>query len=108
MNAKLQKDESIVRLLAALKERLGVGAFDVVDHWDEDLCAIGIARRDNHGILAYISTFGQAEGTYFVSLEMPPRPPDKQWANHPYTPAGECEARSFDQLVEIIQKHLSL
>lgn len=108
MNAKLQKDETIVRLLAALCERLGVGVFDVVDHWDADLCAVGIARPDNHRVLVYINTFGQAEGTYFVSLEIPPKPTDKEWADHPYTPAGDCEAHSFDPLVEIVQKHLSL
>ncbi|MBS0265205.1 MAG: hypothetical protein JSS02_24950 [Planctomycetes bacterium] len=92
-------------MLDRLRSRLGAGAFDVVDHWDADLCAVGIARPDNHSVLVYISTFGRSDGGYFVSLEFPPQPDDEQWANHPYTPAGEQRVSSFDELVQVIQRH---
>ena len=107
MKPELQKDKAIIQVLDKLRARSEVGAFDVVDHWNADLCAIGIARTDDHGVLVYISTFGKREGEYFVSLELPPRPGEEQWANHPYTPAGEQDAKTFDELVEIIQGHFS-
>jgi hypothetical protein len=105
---QLQKDETIIRLLAKLRERLGVAGFDVVDHWELDLCAVGIARRGESKVLVYVSTHGQPESTYFVSLELPPESGNQEWANHPYTPAGECVARSFEELVEVIRKHLAI
>ena len=101
----MQKDKSIIRLLEQLRARLGPTAFDVVDHSQVDLCATGVARPDNHGVLVYISTFGKREGEYFVSLELPPQPGDEQCANHPYTPAGEHRVEGFDELVQTIRKH---
>lgn len=105
MDKTLQKDESIIRLLGRLRNRLGADAFDVIDHWEADLCAVGIARPDDHSVLVYICTFGRADEDYFVSLELPPRPNDEQWANHPYTPVGEQSVQGFDELVRIIQRH---
>lgn len=99
------KDESVSELLGRLRRQLGANAFDIVDHWDADLCAVGIARPDNHGVLVYISTFGNQKDSYFVSLELPPKPDDEHWANHPYTPAGEQRVQGFDALVQIIQEH---
>ena len=103
MKPERQKDETILQLLHRLTERLGARAFDVVDHWDADLCAIGIARPDDHRVLVYVCTFGQQAGTYAVSLELPPTAD----SDLPYSSAGEQEARSFNELVEIIQKHFS-
>ena len=105
VNSALQKDESIIRLLDRLRGRLGAGAFDVVDHWEGDLCAVGIARPDEHGVLVYVCTAHEPEDTYFVSLELPPRPGDEQWANHPYTPAGEQRVQGFEALVQVVQGH---
>jgi hypothetical protein len=73
----LQKHKSITELLDRLRTRLGTAAFDVIDHWEGDLCAVGVARPDEHGILVYVSTFGEPEGSYFVSLELPP--PSWSW-----------------------------
>lgn len=101
----LQKDESILRLLDRLRTSLGAAAFDVVDYWEADSCAVGIARPDKRGVLIYVSTFGEPEDSYFVSFELPPRNGDEQWANHPYTPSGEQQVRSFDELVQVIQRH---
>jgi len=103
VKTELQKDRTILRLLNKLTKRLGSQAFDVVDHWDADLCAIGIARPDDHRVLVYVCTFGQQAGAYFVSLELPPT----AGSDLPYSSAGEQEAKSFDELVEIIQRHFS-
>ena len=102
-----EKDRSIIQLLDRLRARLGADAFDVVDHWEGDLCATGIAPPDNHDVLVCISTLGEPEGNYFVSLELPPRVRDEQWANHSYTPAGDQEVEGFDELVQIIERHFS-
>jgi hypothetical protein len=83
-----------------LESLLGESTFDVVDRWDGDLFAIGIARPDNHRVLVYISTYDQPLGTYFVSLELPALP----FSDDPYASAGEFRARSLDELVSIIRK----
>jgi hypothetical protein len=103
VKTELQKDKTILRLLDRLAKRLGTRAFDVVDHWEADLCAIGIARPDDHRVLVYVCTYEQQDGTYFVSLELPPA----AGSDLPFSSAGEQEAKSFDELVEIIQRHLS-
>jgi hypothetical protein len=101
VNTQLQKDQSIIRLLDGLRARLGPRAFDVVDHWEGDLCAIGIARPDDHGVLVYISTSGEAGERCSVSLELPPQ----SGSDIPYTAAGDHEAASLDELVEIVRRH---
>jgi hypothetical protein len=100
----LQKDDTIIRLLTRLRERLGAGAFDVVDRWESDLCAIGFARPDDHRVLVYVCTYERQDGAYFVSLELPPAA-DSDMA---YSSAGERDVASFEELVEIIQRHLFL
>jgi len=103
MNLVSQKHESIVATISALTTRLGRDAFDIVDHWDGDLCAIGIASPDNHGVLAYISTY-ERQDRFFVSLELPPDPDE----DYPYKNAGSTEAASIDELVEIVHNHLTI
>lgn len=99
----MDKHKSIIQLIGRLKMRMGEEAFDVVDHWDGDLMAIGIARPDNHDVLVYVCTFRKPPDEYFVSLELPPDPND----DYPYTPAGDYEVKSFDELVELIRRHFS-
>jgi hypothetical protein len=104
---KLQKHHTITRLLPRLRKRLGADAFDVVDHWDADLRAVGLARPDDHAVLVYVCTHGLPNGRYFASLELPPAQAGEPWANHPYTPAGERDRLTFEELVEVIRKHFS-
>jgi hypothetical protein len=101
VNTQLQKDQSIVRLLDGLRARLGLRSFDVVDHWEGDSCAIGIARPDNHSVLVYISTSGEPGERCSVSLELPPQP----GSDIPYTAAGDHDAASLDELAEIVRRH---
>jgi hypothetical protein len=72
MASPLDKDPIIIALLERLGERLGPDSFDIVDHWESDLCAVGIASPRDHGILAYLSCYGEPEGRYHVELELPP------------------------------------
>jgi hypothetical protein len=71
-----EKDRSIADLL----ERLDPGSrgWIVVDHWDDDLCATAIASRGRERRLVYVSTFGKAEGRYYMEFEEPlgPEPED--------------------------------
>lgn len=101
MSANVNKDESITRMLTELRAQLGEGAFDVVDHWDTDSFATGIARPDDHGVLVYVSTLALRKGKYWVSLELPPKPGDDQ----PYVLAGEAEAQGIQELASIVRAH---
>ena len=101
MTNKLVKDKTILSLIDRLKALMGVDAFDVVDRWDADLCAIGIARPDNHQLLVYVSvptTRRQLRG-------FPRSPPPEPGSDDPYTPGDELQVQGFDKLVEIIERH---
>lgn len=90
-------------MIDGLRVRLGPDAFDVVDHWESDAFAIGIACPDNHAVLAYISTIEGGNKGCSVSLELPPRP----GSDMPYSTAGDYNVASLDELVEIIRRHFA-
>jgi hypothetical protein len=96
----LQKDVHILTMLANLRQRLGPGAFRVVDHWDADLRAVGIAHPRNEHILAYIADV-DAEGRFYVELEIS-APAGSQV---PYSVAGRHRSVSFDELVTLVAEH---
>ena len=98
------KDESITVAIARLRDRFGARAFCVVDHWDADPCAIGIAGPHEQDRLVYICTFGKALGRYDISLELPSTP----GTDHPYTPAGDHTDLDFSELATIVARHLRL
>ena len=102
--ARLKKDKSVHVLLEQLRSRLGDRAFEVVDHWDGDLCAIGVVRPGQPSPLVYISTWRQAPGRCRVSLERPPRP----GSDEPYDPGGELEGVDIEGLVSTVMRHLQL
>src|SRR3954468_24527236 len=101
MASSLDKDPIIVALLDRLSERLGPGSFDIVDHWESDLCAVGIASPEDHGILAYISCYGKPEGRYYVELELPPASGN----DLPYQAAGRFSDLDFEALVGVVSGH---
>ena len=103
MNELKDKDTSIHEVIAKLQNKLGDTAFDIVDHWEADLCAVGIARPDNHAILVYISTRNLPEKGYYASLELPSVEED-----FPYQAAGEFDNLDFEGLVSIIKRHLKV
>ena len=100
MRALLDKDPVIVRTLDRLWTRLGPDAFDVVDHWEDDPIAVGIASPRNHGMLAYLAAYDDG---FHVELETPPVPGD----DFPYQVAGRHSDLNFEQLVDVVRKHLA-
>ena len=63
----LEKDLSVRRFLEAAD--LDARGLAILDHWEADRYAIGIARADNHERLVYISTWQREAGRFRVELE---------------------------------------
>lgn len=68
----LIKDASIHQVLRALSETLGGDSFAIADHWDGDLCAIGVGAKSDHRRLVYICTYEKDEGRFDYECEYPP------------------------------------
>lgn len=102
MDANLEKDPAILSVLGLLYECLGKDAFVIADHWQTDLCAIGIASPHNLGVLAYISCYAEANGHYDYELELPPLNGDDSL----YRVAGRGSGLSFEKLADVISVHL--
>src|ERR1041385_7652549 len=102
--ANFIKNETIHNLLKKLTGQFGQESFNVVDHGDADLFAVGIARPDNPGVLVYISTYGLSERGYFVELEMPPR----RGSDLPYEWVGRYENIDFERVTTLVREHLQL
>jgi hypothetical protein len=102
MDSGLAKDSAILRVLDRLREFLGGDAFVIVDHWESDFDAIGIANPRDPGVLVYISTLGESSDRFYVELEWPPAPK----ADFPYQVAGSYDDVTFEQLARIVSDHL--
>lgn len=98
---KLEKDPRILDMLRKLRAALGTDAFDVVDHWHTDLISVGIASPKNHHVLTYIGIFDDG---FYAELELPPSRSDDSL----YKVDGRHSGLEFEQLVDVIAKHLSL
>ena len=98
------KDESILSALDRLRSSLGVNTFHIVDHWDADLCAIGIAKPDEHSTLVYISTYGQTPGKYYVELETVAEGSN----DDEYEVVAEYASIDWDELLETVARHLGV
>ena len=100
----MQKDPELIRAVDALRRRFG-DAMVVVDHWEGDLTAVGIARKGAELRLAYISVKAGSEGpTFYVSLENPP----ERGSDMPYASAGDHDELSFADAADIVAEHLGL
>ncbi len=102
MAKALDKDPAIITVLDRLWSRFGRDAFIVADHWELDLCAVGIASPRNPGVLVYISCYGEVPHRYGYELELPPPPGD----DFPYQVAGTGSGLSFEQLLGVVAGHL--
>lgn len=100
---EVAKDESILGFLARLSSELDPRLWRIVDHWEIDLHAIGIARPDDPGVLVYVSTWRQRPGRYDCSLELPPLP----GGDVPFRSVGEKDGIEFPDVLRLIQEHLS-
>jgi len=102
VGAALDKDPIILAVLDRLRARLGPGAFVHADHWESDLCAVGIASPRDPGVLVYISCFGEPPGRFGYELELPPAPGE----DFPYQVAGTGSGLSFEELAGVVAGHL--
>ncbi|MCB9601487.1 MAG: hypothetical protein H6721_13535 [Sandaracinus sp.] len=94
-----QKDETIRALLARLE--LGRRGWHVVDHWDADLQAIGIATERDRRHLVYVSTFSRAPGRFDYECKTPSGPDE---TDRVATAAGEDV--DYETLVKALEAHL--
>ena len=74
-----------------------------VDHWEADLCAIGIARSDRSRQLVYVSTYGKLPGRYDYQCEMPAGPHDDD-----YVTTASGEDVDTETLLAVIKDHLAV
>ena len=102
MGASLDKDPAILAVLEFLSSRLGPSAFVLADHWEPDLCAVGIASPHNTGVLVYITCYGESPDRFGYELEIPSPPGDE----FPYQVVGTGSGLSFEELAGVIAEHL--
>ncbi|MBN8610866.1 MAG: hypothetical protein J0L92_09800 [Deltaproteobacteria bacterium] len=95
----MTKHESILALIARLD--LPSRGWAVMDHWEADLCALGVTSAAHPGRLVYVSTFRFGPDRYHYALELPPRDP-----NDVYLPAGEGDDVTFEELLDVMIEHL--
>jgi hypothetical protein len=102
--AAMDKDQSIIEVLARLQERLGADAFQIIDHSEgADLVSTGVAHPADPQWLVYISTWKSPGGRYSIELELPPAPDD----DFPYVSGGWFHNLDFEQLLEHIKEHFA-
>jgi hypothetical protein len=94
------KDPIILGTLSRLWSRLGPGSFEVVNHWEADRTAVGIASPRSHRVLVNISSH---EDGFHVELELPSAAGD----DLPYRVAGRASGLDFEQLVGVVAEHLA-
>lgn len=102
MPMQIDKDRSILNLVSRLHADLGTKAFDVVDHWVPDLCAIGLGMPSDHTTLVYVSSYGHPEGEFDYELENAPTT-----EGDVYSVAGRGTA-TYAELVDVISMHLKI
>lgn len=97
--ARVPKHTSIVRVVATL--RLAERGWIETDHWDADLCAVGIARSGGPRQLVYISTWKKRPGRYYFECEAPngPAPTD-------YEVVSQGDDVDFETLLAAMERHL--
>ncbi|MGN6106549.1 MAG: hypothetical protein ACTHU0_15695 [Kofleriaceae bacterium] len=93
------KDATIEALVARLN--LPARGWTVVDHWEADRCAIGIASAREPDRLVYVSTFGKRNGLFSYECELPSADPENM-----YRVAGEGTDVHFEELLEVMISHL--
>ena len=99
--ASLGKDGGVATTLIELERYLGQSAFLIVDHWEGDLSAVGIAHPNDEHRLAYIAV-NEVDATYFLELETAPA----TGSELPYAVTGTFPSVTFDELAVLIARHL--
>lgn len=96
------KDKSIIEAVQYLQNKFGEEKVIIEDHWDGDMCAIGLTGPTKTN-LVYISTYKISAGLFFVSIELPSKD-----INFPYIDGGSFENITLLELEEIVKKYLIL
>jgi hypothetical protein len=99
----MKKDSRIIEVLDWLREWLG-NTFVVNDHWESDLCAIGISAQKKPSQIMYISTLELPDGLYDVDLDMVTTPGSKV----PYETLERHRRVSREELLRFAVQHLEL
>lgn len=94
-NAVLQDVVSrLLKDLAALKPV-------VVDRWEDDPSAVGIARKDNDRVLIYITIDGDSEDLFCYECEVAEGPKVSE-----YTVSERKDGCSYEDLRDAARRHL--
>ncbi|RME50659.1 MAG: hypothetical protein D6790_20950 [Caldilineae bacterium] len=93
------KDRSILDLLALID--LASNGWISVDHWDADLCAIGIAKMGDPRRLVYVSTFERLPGRYDYECEVKAGPNAED-----YVTVDSGEDVDLERLRQVLRRHL--
>ena len=96
------KDPSIQEVLGMVAEAFGTEGWTVMDHWEPDMFAMGIARADDPARLVYVSTWRRMPGRYFYECETPPA------TEEPRRAESSEEYVDSVRLLEVIGRHLRL
>ncbi len=97
------KNAAILKVLHHLKTCLGPDKFQVTDHWECDLIAIGIASAADPQRLVYLC-LASGEASFDVRLETAP----KDGSELPYADAGQFDDVDLETLTAIIAEHLGI
>lgn len=89
------------RAIRALLKRLPMAdrGWVIEDHWECDLCAIGVARADDRRRLVYVLTWQHSPGRYSYICEVPGEGPDPTDFVHGEQGEDVDEAQLLDALV---------
>lgn len=98
------KNKAIKHALRHLEERLGKGAFQIVDHWEADMTAVGIADPFDTRRVVYIASGRTQADIYHGSLEKPAKP----GSSLPYEDCGTFNDVDLDELVQVVSRHLDI
>lgn len=96
------KSAAIDKMLAFLTATLGPFSFDVVDHWEGDLVATGIARPSDHSRLVYV--LSEPLERFTAILELAP----KVGSEIPYADVGKHQRLTLVELAQVVRAHLRI
>jgi hypothetical protein len=96
------KDPQIHRLLDELRRLLPDCPFQVVDGWDDDPTAVGIAHPDEPGLLVYVASEEITPSKFYAAVERPARP----GSDRPEPGASHVDLDIY-QLASLVRTHLA-
>jgi hypothetical protein len=97
----LEKEEALLSLLDFM--RLDDRGWETVDHWDADLCAIGIRAKGRDDRLVYMSTFGEKPGEYYYECEVA-----NNASNLGYDVVDKGQHVRINALITALERHLQI